>query len=196
MSHLFAFAIPQRLQRFTSYVVAIHKVRDYVCSWYNMLGTMTDLNTHTHVGDLTADTSWLITSLGLSLCLNFLVFKSCFLRGSLLFVMWLTHQNEVMIHAGVFKQVEVRPASTERQFPKWSDIEGGGTERWVWGGWAQGSWNFANKIYLQRCTLRILEQYRHNEKFENRLIHYLLSTRVWYWSSQLSLSKKVNMSVS
>lgn len=42
-------------------------------------------HTQAHVRDLSPDTSWLITSLGRSLCLNFLVFKSCFLWGSLPF---------------------------------------------------------------------------------------------------------------
>lgn len=99
------------------HILTIPKVKDYVRPWYNALETLNALNTHIHKhpDDLTSDT-WLITSLKLLVCLNFLVFKSCFLWGSLLFVMWLTHQNEIMIHAGVFKQVEARP-KTRDSFP-------------------------------------------------------------------------------
>lgn len=62
------------------------------------------------------DTPWLIASLGRSLCLNFLVFKSCFLPGSLHSKMSLTLQNEVMTHAGVFKQVQGRQENRDLFF--------------------------------------------------------------------------------
>lgn len=62
------------------------------------------------------DAPWLIASLGLSLCLNFLVFKSCFPLGSLHSKLWLTLQSEVMTHAGVFKQVQGRQENRDLLF--------------------------------------------------------------------------------
>lgn len=71
----------------------------HVYRYDDLLWTI-NAQTHPHADDLSADASWLITSPGLSLCLNFLVFSSCFLQGSVLFVMWLIHQYKVMIHTG------------------------------------------------------------------------------------------------
>lgn len=51
-----------------------------------------------------------------------------------LLVMWLTHPNEVMIHAGVFKQVEVRLESRD-SFPGGPAGEGRGSWKLCLRGW-------------------------------------------------------------
>lgn len=82
--------------------------------YFSKLETMNAFSgTNMHAGALMLDTSWLIISLRLSVSLNFLVLKSCFLEGSLLFVMLLTQQSEVMIHGGVFQPAEGIPETIQ-----------------------------------------------------------------------------------